>query len=283
MTRFRNRKQLNNWQSKRDFIRLGLSLALLILGIGGLVWLISAPQNISSAPPTLKAAIVDQLSSSYPRPEMIAEATHQFESLGFQVDYYGGNDVSVDLFRNLPERHYRLILFRSHSGVILNQSGEPGSTYGTYLFTNEPYNALKYTLERLNNDIVHAVIDQGKPDFFAVGPRFITSRMNGNLDKTVVIIDGCHGLYYEDLAQAFIAKGASAYLAWNASVNLNYVDRATMSLIKNLCSNGVNISRSVELTNKENGTDPDTGAYLKYYPSGCGVKSLKELTIISPN
>jgi len=46
-------------------------------------------------------------------------------------------------------------------------------------------------------------------------------------NRAVIIMTGCSCLYLEDLAQAFVAKGAPAYLAWDATVNLDYVDEAT--------------------------------------------------------
>ena len=35
---------------------------------------------------------------------------------------------------------------------------------------------------------------------------------------------GCPCLYFDDLAQAFMEKGASAYLGWDAAVDLSYLD-----------------------------------------------------------
>jgi hypothetical protein len=88
---------------------------------------------------------------------------------------------------------------------------------------------------------------------------------------------GCSCLYLEDLAEAFINKGASAYLAWVATVDLDYVDDATLSLVENLCSRELTVRKAVAETMAEKGPDPHYGAVLKYYPAGSGDKVVMEL------
>jgi len=223
------------------------------------------------------AAIVDQLYTSYPNEDFTTKITQDLENFGFQVDLYQGDDITVDLFRNLPAYNYKLIIFRGHSGAVASNPQELESIIGTYLFTNEPFNPMKYTTERLKDELAPARVSQGYPYFFAIGPKFITNSMKGNLDNAVVVVDGCSCLYDEDLAQAFTQKGASAYLAWDATVDLDYVDEATMTLIQNLCSKRLPVSKAVDLTMATKGPDPKHGAALKYYPPQSGDKTLKEL------
>jgi hypothetical protein len=102
--------------------------------------------------------------------------------------------------------------------------------------------------------------------------------MTKEFDDTVIIMMGCEGIYLPDLAEAFIDKGASAYLAWDASVNLDYVDEATPCLIRQLCSEKATIKEAVDSTMVDIGPDPKYGAELQYYPSGTGDKTLEELT-----
>ncbi len=84
--------------------------------------------------------------------------------------------------------------------------------------------------------------------------------------------------YITDLAEAFVEKGASAYLAWNASVDLDYVDKATSYLIEQLCSEKATINEAVDGTMDVIGPDPRYKAVLKYYPARNGDKTLEELT-----
>lgn len=101
--------------------------------------------------------------------------------------------------------------------------------------------------------------------------------MKGHFDDTVIIITGCSCLCLPDLAQAFTDKGASAYLAWDHTVGLDYVDDATIALITNLSSEGLTIKEAVIKTMEEKGPDPDWGAVLRYYPAQSGNKTIEEL------
>ena len=88
---------------------------------------------------------------------------------------------------------------------------------------------------------------------------------------------GCSGTYLGDMAVAFVQKGASTYLGWNASVELHYVDQATANLINNLSDRGMALEQAVERTMAEIGPDPEYNAYLKYYPAESGDQTIKEL------
>ena len=147
----------------------------------------------------------------------------------------------------------------------------------TCLFTNEPYSETKHVAEQLSDQLAMARIDENHPWVFGVGDKFVTRSMEGEFDNTVIIMMGCSCLYLEDLAQAFINKGASAYLAWDAAVDLDYVDEATPYLIRQLCVDRVTVGKAAASTMNIVGPDPKYGAVLKYYPAQSGAKSLREL------
>jgi hypothetical protein len=88
---------------------------------------------------------------------------------------------------------------------------------------------------------------------------------------------GCSCFHFQDLAEAFIKKGASTYLAWDYSVLLNYVDGATVALVKKLCSEHLTIGDAVMRTMIEKGRDPEYRSMLKYYPPASASKTLKQL------
>ena len=222
----------------------------------------------------LKAAIIDQLYSLQPNEDFISETTEELEDYGFEVGLYQGGDVTVELYGQLPSYGYKLIIFRAHSGLL----GSKGQTIKrTCLFTNEPYSQTKHVAEQLSDQLAKARIDENHPWVFGIGDEFVTQSMEGQFDNTVIVMMGCSCLYLKDLAQAFVDKGASAYLAWDATVDLDYVDEATTSLIKNLCSESLSVSKAVNLTIATKGPDPEYGAMLKYYPPQSGNKTLKEL------
>jgi hypothetical protein len=59
-----------------------------------------------------KAPIVDQLYPLEPNQAFIDKTTSDLENSGFQVDYYRGDEITVDFYRSLPTLGYKLIIFR---------------------------------------------------------------------------------------------------------------------------------------------------------------------------
>ena len=252
-----------------------LAIALGIVAV--VVFVRNSPSNKptdSSQPSELRAAIVDQLYSLQPNEAFINEITAELEDYGFEVDLYQGDEVTVDLYGQLPGYGHELIIFRTHSG-LLRSKGE--RIERTCLFTNEPYSETKHIAEQLSDQLAKARIDEYHPWIFGIGDEFVTQSMEGEFDNTVIIMMGCSCLYLEDLAEAFINKGASAYLAWVATVDLDYVDDATLSLVENLCSKELTVKKAVAETMAEKGPDPHYGAVLKYYPSDSGSHTIAEL------
>ncbi|MFC1929530.1 hypothetical protein ACFLW6_01500 [Chloroflexota bacterium] len=221
-----------------------------------------------------RAAIIDQLYSLQPNDLFISDVIQQLEACGFSVDLYQGDEVTVDLYRQLAGYGYSLIIFRAHSG-LLGSEGE--MIKRTCLFTNEPYSETKHVTEQLTDQLAMARIDEHHPWVFGIGDEFVTRSMERQFDSTVIIMMGCATLYLDDLAEAFIQKGASAYLGWDAAVSLGYVDQATPILIGNLCAEQMTIKKAVDETMTAVGSDPDYGAYLKCYPGESGNWTIRAL------
>ncbi len=255
--------------------RLGLSwLLILALLIVSLVSLPACNQADDSLNNPLKAAIIDQLYSLQPNQAFIQQTTQELEDCGFEVYVYQGDEITVNFYRELPGYGYDLIIFRAHSGLL----GREGETIEkTCLFTDEPYSQTRYVTWQLTEQLAMARIDEHYPWVFAIGSKFVTQSMGGEFDNTVIIMMGCSCLYLDDLATAFIDNGASTYLGWDASVGLDYVDKATPIIITNLCARQMTIKEAVDETMAEVGTDPDYNACLKYYPVKSGSQTLKEL------
>ena len=222
----------------------------------------------------LKAVIVDQLYSLQPNETCIDQMTQQLEDYGFAVDIYQGDVVTVDLYRELPATGYKLIIFRTHAGLLASK-GE--TIKRTCLFTNERYSETKHVPEQLTDQLAKARIDENHPWVFGIGDEFVTQSMEGEFDNTIIIMMGCSCLHLEDLAQAFIDKGASAYLGWNATVDLNYVDEATPYLIEQVCRENATIKEAARNTMVKIGPDPKYHAVLKYYPLQSGNRTLEQL------
>lgn len=236
----------------------------------------ASPSNDAATPSSdlLKAVIVDQLCVLQPNQAFLNQITQELEDYGFEVDLYQGDEITVDLYRNLPSLDYKLIIFRAHSGLL---SGQGEVVNKTSLFTNEPYSETKHIKEQLSDQLARARIDKNHPYVFSIRDKFITQSMKGEFNNTVIIMMGCSCLHIEDLARAFIDQGASAYLAWDATVDLGYVDKATPYLMEQLCANNLTVKKAVRNTMNTIGPDPLYGARLKYFPPQSADKTLEEL------
>lgn len=256
-----------------------LAIGLGIIGVVAFVRIHPTNQPSSDNLAESKAAIIDQLYSLQPNEAFISEVTKELEDYGFEVDIYQGDEVIVDLYRQLPGLGYKVIIFRAHSGLLSHrEDSEVVVTKATSLFTNEPYSEREHVKEQLNGELARARVTEGYPIVFAIGSRFIKHSMEGEFKNTVVIMMGCHCLYLTDLAQAFVDTGASSYLAWDGLVGLDYVDHATISLMQKICSEELSIEAAVAKTMAQEGPDPNYGAVLKYYPPDSGSRTIAELT-----
>lgn len=257
--------------------RLLISLGVVAIAI--IVFIIRV-NNVSSTPvpavsaDELKAAIIDQLGASQPNRIFNDTARQTLTDYGFKVDTYLGDEVTVDLYRNLPLYGYRLIIFRVHSGLLIGKNSVANQVW---LFSSESYSRMKYFFQQLRGQLTNATADPGIPPVFALGAKFIQGGMKGNFTNSAIIMMGCAGYQSEDLAKAFIQNGASVYAAWDASVRLDYVDNATLTLLKELCTNKLTVAKAVEETREKNGPDPDTRASLKCYPAENAAKTLSQL------
>ena len=224
-----------------------------------------------------RAAIIDQLYLLESNPTFIAETTAILESYGFTVDLWQGEEVTVEFYRELPQHDYKLIVLRVHSGLLLAlEESEIKPLETTYLFTGETYKTTKYVSEQLTDKVSNALMAEDFPLVFAVNSRFIKDS-KGNFDNTAIITMGCESYYFDDMATAFIEKGASVYIGWSTVVSLKYVDATTLDLLGNLCTENMTVAQGITETMAELGHDPYFHAYLKHYPSESGSKKIREL------
>jgi hypothetical protein len=220
-----------------------------------------------------KAAIVDQLGLTQPNPDFVASATDILEQAGYAVDYYPGEEVTVDFYRNLPTHDYDLIILRVHSGLVREvnvDSGEKTMTDYVSLFTAEPYDESKYSgveeIRRLG--LGAGRYYEGSPRYFGVGPEFIRSTMRGTFDQATIIMMGCDGLRSDRTAEAFLEKGAKAFVSWSGPVSASHSDAAAPRLLEKSVIEGLPVADAVAQTAAELGRDPSYGAELRVLPEG---------------
>jgi hypothetical protein len=212
-----------------------------------------------------KAAIVDQLGLKNPNPAFINEAKLILGRGGLQVDVYPPEAVTISLYKTISAKGYRLIVFRVHMGVNDEAGDKPVG-----LFTSESYNQFSYQVEQLRDWVASAKAYGTNEVLFAVSPKFIKEATVLNYPGTIIILSGCFGLYSEALPKAFLDRGASAILGWDGLVGIDYVDKATLSLLRALCLEKLSIKEAVDEVMQEIGPDPTHGSRLGYYPSSIG-------------
>jgi hypothetical protein len=232
------------------------------------VWLTGSLGGDTPAPQ--RAVIVDQLAVTDPNPEFVRRATKTLQDAGYAVDYMPKEAVDVELYRILPKLNYSMVILRSHSAAyaVLQQGSNKQDFRGVALFTNEPYDKTKHVQEQRSYQVTMASYPDAPADerFFSIDPRFVASAMQGQFHGTTIILMGCAGLSTDDLARAFIARGASRFVSWDRDVTAEHTDKATEQLIKHLAAEHAPVDAAVLRTNIEVGPDPSFGSLLLAYP-----------------
>ena len=231
--------------------------------IGGLL---IANQGPDEPPGPKTAVIIDQLSLSVPNPRFAESAMNKLTAAGYKVDYYPGEFVTVDFYRELPTLGYDIIVWRAHAGLsreVDKDTGEVSEIESVSLFSGELYDEDKYVNEQNKGQVGWSVMTEGGPSYFGVGERFVREVMNGKFDDTIIVMMGCDGLATQQTAQAFLDKGVRAFVSWSRPVSATHTDSSTQVLLENLLQGGLSVGDAVTQTATEVGADPWFGAELR--------------------
>lgn len=215
--------------------------------------------------PPLKAAIVDHLSIAHPNQVFVKKCSAILKEAGYTVDYYKGEDVTVEFYRDLPTYEYDLIIFRVHSTYIHKY-------LSLAFFTSEPYSRQRYVYEQLRNRVARGYIEpyrQGDPQYLVVTDKFVRYSMQGSFKETIIIVMGCSGIK-KCMAKAFLEKGAKAYIGWEGLVTANHTDRTTIRLLKHLLVERQPIASAVGKTMEEVGSKSQYNNTLLFWPIEAG-------------
>ncbi|UCD08078.1 MAG: hypothetical protein JSU79_06905, partial [Dehalococcoidales bacterium] len=268
-------------QSKGNPLKKGFrwyiwAAGIAVVCLGVILLIVLTPFTPKSVVQTddLKCLIVDHLYNLQSNPGFIDQVTEEFEKIGFTVDVYRGDEITVDFYRQLPSHGYKVVLFRVHAGLLENETGMGDKIW---LFTNESYSRMRYYMMQLRDQVAAAAVRVDGEPVFAISSKFITDIMRYNFNNTVIINMGCATFYNDDLAEAFIEREASTYLGWDVSVGLTYVEEATMTLVEKLCTEEMTISQAVTSTMEEIGPDPNNNAFLHYSPPENADKTLRQI------
>jgi hypothetical protein len=237
-----------------------LTVAIAVWSTDNYLWRLPASHGNSQP----RAIVMDQLSLNYPDPSFTTNITNALNAAGYSVDYSGPSSTAVDSFRQLPEHGYDLIIIRAHTGS--SQS----------IITAQPYSKSEYVADQLAGRLVPAQVDGG-PLYFALTPKFVSQDMLGRFSESTIMIMGCSALEgTQDIASAFLDKGADFFLGWDSSVSIIHTDTSTVTFVR-LLSTGRSLT---EATVQAGVADPVYGARLRYLDWNTLVQS-RANTVVS--
>lgn len=217
---------------------------------------------------TVKAAVIDQLGPSHPNDTFRFTANSMFHGNGWLMYYYAGSLSFNDLTfcRSLPELGFKIIIMRAHTAM-------ENSTGTLAIFTSEQWDDEKasttYLTDALNDRIARVRVTPNSTAYFGITPNFVKA-MNGNFQDAIIIMMGCESLANTKMAEAFIEKGARAYIGWTGLVSADHTDAATQQLLKHLITEKKTIATAIAETFAEVGDDLTYGSAMSYYPTQVG-------------
>ena len=209
---------------------------------------------------THRAALVDQLSLTAANAGFVERTRDLLESNGYEVDYFEGNDVTVDLYRTLPRRGYDLVILRVHSTAEVSRGEEDVTSVS--LFTGQPYNRDLYYQEQVQGRVGFAQYTEGGPMYFGVTSDFVRDSMEGQFNDALVIMMGCQGFINDRGAEAFAERGARTFIGWDGLVSAQHTDEAVGELLGHIVRDGDDPQEAVTRTMLDVGPDPDFGSQL---------------------
>jgi len=230
----------------------------------------AAPEfNVTSA------LVYDSLSAEYPNDTLIDAIVSTLEAAGVNVTVVRGYNASLDWL--VAAGRYDLVIIRAHGAY--NGDPDSGRPLGTYIYTGLP-EALayavygEYLVEGLEKGyFAFGVVPvPGVPldeltRYLTVSPLFIREEVAA-MKGAIIVFSGCYGLTDERLAQAFLARGAVAFIGWDGNVTLSHSDAALEALVEELAANGWDPWAAVEAVAATLGPDPYTGAALRIVTRG---------------
>jgi hypothetical protein len=195
----------------------------------------------------LNAVIIDQLAADFPDQSFVSNVTSTLRNHGFNVTYYN-QTLDVNFFKNVAFDNYGLIILRAHS-ALRNDSATPTID----LFTSETYDQ---SSEKYASELDSGLLTVGeyfyKPgQYFALSSQFIEKY--GSFPNSIVIAMGCQSLKpgsEKQTPQAFLDKGAKAYMGWSDIVFPQDTDNETMHLISMLLDENQTMGDAVRGTNQ---------------------------------
>ncbi len=258
----RARRSRVRWRKLAAVAGAGLALALVAV----VAFFVLSPSD-GGPPGPPRAVIVDQLELTAPNPDFAEQARELLEAAGYEVDYVPGVEVTVDYYRELPGKGYEIVLLRAHAaGRELSDDA-----YGddVSLFTSERVSPkyLKEQRERLLKGVGYSRQQMEEGDLlFGIPSSFVRESMQGDFGGATVVLMGCDVLRAQNMAEAFVDRGAGAVVGWDAPVSANHTDLGTLSMLRYLLVDELPVQEAAAAAMAEVGPDPYFDSVFLSYP-----------------
>ena len=199
-----------------------------------------------------RAAILDGLSTDLPNKTFTAAVVDILTRAGYRVDIYESDEVTLELFRELPSKGYDIVILRLHGGRIR----QPAGIYlGSGLFLEKC--SISDAAEKLGTGYLLL----GRPFFsnetYCVAPpQYVEEKLSGYFRDTLIISMACFTGDDEAMANAFFRRGAKAYVGFKGIVSSSYVDSFTETLLRKIYLDNKKLAEAFAETRKTTGQDP---------------------------
>jgi hypothetical protein len=192
---------------------------------------------------SLKAGIIDQLGKDIPNLQFNNTVAGNLTKEGFNVSYYKSENAKVFFYNELAKLDYGIIILRAHSALREDETTVD-------LFTSEEYKEYSYKDYQRNGFLVRGqYLWEPNKLYFAVTSKFIEN-LDGFFPKSIVFAMGCWSLKpgLEAMAEAFIKKGAFAYIGWTDMVYPQDTDNETAHLLSMLLNEDYSLGEAISQT-----------------------------------
>jgi hypothetical protein len=237
---------------------IAIASCLLILSISFFLWTSSTTSPKPAQQTTVevpKAAILDGVYAGSQDLAYEQSLTNYLSTAGYRVDVFRGENVTIDLLRNVGG--YKVLILRLHSAI--------DSDVGfLYLFSGEKYIQSKYVQEQLSGAVREAITFDNV-SYFAINAVFLGENNATGLKGSTIILMGCNGTGSSYSIQRLLDRGVNVYIAWSGYVDLSYSDETTLALVKALYMEKSSVQAAVEEAMKEAGTEPGYNSVLECY------------------
>lgn len=223
---------------------------------------------------SLKAAIIDQLGKESPNFEFneTGVVASILKSAGFNVSYHRSETINVAFYKGLAKYNYGIIILRTHSATRKDKTIVD-------FFTSEEFSEDDYVSEQDNGLLTRGYYSWRLEKFyFAITPKFIEN-LEGCFPKSIVIAMGCNSLNKTctEMAEAFIKKGAKAYVGWTGLVETSHTDKETIKLLRMLLEEDKTIFDAVHVITPDYHFRPESE--MSYHPQTVGSLKISDLIV----